>query len=670
MNGRNFTMKEAVKERGCACGARRGHEKQTHGHTHGHGEGTVKNTVVKIIISIFLAAAAFAVVRLARVETGWIQAMLYLPAFLAIGLQPLTEAFRNLFGGELFDENLLMIIASIGAFALGEYLEGMAVIILFQIGEVFQTIGVARSRKSIGSLMDLKPETAAREIAGQPGTYEQVAPEALLPGEILLVKPGEKVPVDGIVAEGVSTADTSALTGESLPAELTPGAAVVSGSIIVGKPVKIRVTKAYKDSTVAKILDLVENAAERKSKSENFITKFARIYTPAVVFCAVLLAVIPPLTMHAAWSDWIGRALSFLVISCPCALVISVPLSFYMGIGTASKKGILIKGSQYVDTLAKAQIAVFDKTGTLTKGRFEVTEIHPADGVSAEDLLRSVACAESYSNHPIALSVTDYFTRQTGNQPDRSAVRDFEELPGKGIRAQVNGKILLAGNPEIASDTESAEAMRAAAAKACSAMIFVTIDGRYAGFLSVSDTIKPETAGGLRLLKEKYKIRKIVMLTGDGEAAARRIGAEAGIDEIHANCLPEDKVNILGKIKKELSAGGSLLFAGDGINDAPVLAYADVGIAMGGIGSDAAIEAADVVIMEDDISAVAKAVGIARKTVATAKMNIIFSLAVKAAILALSAAGISNMWFAIFADVGVSILAIWNALLIGRRADR
>lgn len=663
-------MKEAVKEHGCACGA--GHEAQehhsAHGHSHEHGEGSVKNTIVKIILSFVLAGTALAVIRLSDISTGWIQALLYLPAFLTIGFTPLVEAIRNLCGGDVFDENLLMIIAAVGAFALGEYLEGMAVMILFQIGEVFQTIGVARSRKSIGSLMEIKPETANREIAGKPGTYEEVSPEAVKPGEILLVKPGEKVPVDGVVTEGRSAADTAALTGESLPAELNAGSAVISGSIIVGKPVKIRVTAAYKDSTVAKILDLVENASERKSKSENFITRFARIYTPAVVICAVLLALLPPLLTDAAWSEWIGRALSFLVISCPCALVISVPLSFYMGIGSASKEGILIKGSQYVDTLAKAQIAVFDKTGTLTKGRFEVTKLSPAAGFTAEELLRRVAYAESFSNHPIALSIVEYFTKQTGTSPDQSAVKEFEEIPGTGIRAVVNGELLLAGNLEIAPDAASKEQMCAIAAESASAVIFVTIGGRYAGALSVADRIKPETAEGIRRLKENHQVKRTVMLTGDGEAAAQRIGAEAGIDEIHANCLPEDKVEILEGLKKKLSAGGSLIFTGDGINDAPVLACADVGIAMGGIGSDAAIEAADAVIMKDDISKVARAVEISKKTVATAKANIVFSLAVKAAILVLSAFGISNMWIAVFADVGVSMIAILNALLIGRNA--
>ena len=659
-------MKETIQEGCCAC--RKQHEHSiAHDHSHEHGEHGVKNTIFKIIVSFLLAAAAFSAIQLSDIYTGWIQALLYLPAFILIGYMPFVEAIRNLFDGDLFDENLLMIIAAAGAFALGEYLEGMAVMILFQIGEVFQTIGVARSRKSIGNLMDIKPETANREVTGNPGTYEAVAPEALLLGEIVLVKPGEKVPIDGIVTEGVSTADTSALTGESLPVELEPGSAISSGSIIVGKPIKIQVTKAYKDSTVAKILELVENASERNSKSENFITKFAKIYTPAVVVCAVILALFPPLIMGEPWSDWISRALSFLVVSCPCALVISVPLSFYMGIGSASKKGILIKGSQYIDTLAKTQAAVFDKTGTLTKGKFEVTEVAPINPFSEEELLCGVAHAESYSNHPIARSIQEYFTQRTGETLDQSIVNDFEELPGKGIRACVAGKIFFVGNPEIAPNAESAKKMRKIASAHTSAVIFVTIDGEYAGYFSVSDTMKPETARGIRELKEKYNVRRIVMLTGDGEAVAHQIGSEAGIDEIHANCLPKDKVEILEAIKKQIPAGGALTFTGDGMNDAPVLASADVGIAMGGIGSDAAIEAADVVIMKDDISSVAKAIGIAKKTVATVKTNIIFSLVVKGVVLLLSALGISNMWIAVFADVGVSMIAIANALLIGKR---
>lgn len=657
-------MKEAVKQQGCACGT---NDMHGHEHHHSHASGSVKGTVVKIIISFALAAAALALVTIFKIETRWMIALFYLPAFLVIGLRPLIEAIQNIFQGNLFDENFLMIIASVGSFILGDYLEGMAVMLLFQTGEVFQSIGVAKSRKSISGLMDMKPESANRQICGRPGQYEAVEPDRVLPGDILLVKTGEKIPIDGVVTEGESSVDTSALTGESMPTELKPGSAAVSGCIVLGKPILMRVTKEYRDSTVARILYLVENASERKSKSENFITKFAKIYTPAVVLCAVILALFPPLVLSASWSVWINRALTFLVISCPCALVISVPLSFYMGIGAASKRGILIKGSQYVDTLAKAEIVAFDKTGTLTKGKFEVTQICASAHFTEEELLRTLAYAESFSNHPIAKSVVEYFTRQTGMQPDQSAVSDFEELPGAGIRAVVSGKTILAGNSSVAADPEQRAQLEEIAKSCDSAIIFACIDGIYGGYLTVSDTIKPEAAESIRKLKEEYHVRKTVMVTGDRESTARQIGALANVDAVYAKCLPEDKVERLNAVKKEVSAAGSLLFVGDGINDAPVLACADVGIAMGGIGSDAAIEAADVVIMQDTLSAAAEAVGIAKKTVSTAKANIVFSLAVKGAILLLSAFGISNMWVAVFADVGVSILAICNALLIGKR---
>lgn len=658
-------MEYIADKKECDCG--HSHE-PSRGHDHAHGEGNVRKTIIKIIVSVILAVAALIVVKIFEIDKSWLQALVYLPAFLTIGLGVVIEAVENLFRGNIFDENLLMIIASIGAFALSDYLEGMAVMILFQTGEVFQTIGVAKSRKSISGLMDIKPETANREISGRPGSYEEVKPEEILPGDILLVKPGEKIPLDGIVTEGEATADTSALTGESIPSELKPGSTAVSGCILLSKPVKIKVTKEYKDSTVAKILYLVENASERKSKSENFITKFARIYTPVVVISAILLAVLPPLITGAGWSTWMNRALSFLVISCPCALVISVPMSFYMGIGAASKKGILIKGSQYVDTLSRAEIVAFDKTGTLTKGKFEVTEVHAQDGFQESELLRLVATAESFSNHPIALSAVAYYTDKTGAQIDQSAVQNFEEISGTGIRAVVNGKMLLAGNENIAPDAYARECMDKVLRAAGSAIIFASIDGQYAGYIAASDTIKPETAIGIQTLKNTCGVRKTVMLTGDSENTARRIAAEAGVDEVHAKCLPENKVEILESIKKEMPGRGSLLFVGDGINDAPVLTAADVGIAMGGIGSDAAIEAADAVIMKDDISAVAKAVNIAKKTVSTARANIVFSLGIKAAILILSVFGISNLWIAVFADVGVSVIAIMNALLIGKKA--
>ena len=642
---------------GCSCADAHGHE---------HEEGELRSNIIKIAISVILAIAALTIIKLAPIETAWICALIFLPSFIVIGISPLIEAVHNISEGEIFDENLLMIIASVGAFVLGEYVEGLAVMILFQIGEILQSLGIARSRKSIGSLMDLKPDKALKEVTCADGTYEyeETDPEKICIGDILLVKPGEKIPLDGIVTDGESTVDTSALTGESLPMDINPGSEVVSGSIVQNKPIKIKVTKEYKDSTVARILYLVENASERKSKSENFITKFARIYTPAVVLCALVLAVVPPLISGGSagvWADWIHRALTFLVISCPCALVISVPLSFYVGIGTASKYGILIKGSQYVDTLAKAGTAVFDKTGTLTKGSFEVTDIHTEEGFTQEELLYMTACAENYSNHPIARSIAEHYFKLTGNKADESAASDFEELTGRGIKAIVQGKTLLAGNASI-SDAISGKMSSSGAA----VNIYVVIDGKYAGYFTVSDAIRPETKDGIAALKN-IGVQRTVMLTGDSENAANEIARQAEIDEVHAGCLPQDKVAHMEKIKKETADNGSLIFAGDGINDAPVLACADIGIAMGGIGSDAAIEAADIVIMKDDIRAISKAIHIAKKTVLTAKGNIAFSIAVKLAILALSAFGIGNMWIAVFADVGVCMLAIFNAMLISRR---
>ena len=573
----------------------------------------------------------------------------YLAAYAVIGWDVVWRAIRNILHGQVFDENFLMTLATVGAFATGEYPEGAAVMLFYQIGELFQSYAVGKSRKSIASLMDIRPETANLE---RDGDVVEVDPSEVPIGSIINVKPGERVPIDGVVVEGSSFADMSALTGESVPVEISEGDDVISGSVNGSGVLHVRTTKAYADSTVARILELVENASAKKAKAENFITKFARVYTPAVVIAAVLLAVIPPLVLRQSFNEWIYRALSFLVISCPCALVISVPMSFFGGIGAAGKKGVLIKGGCYIESLAKTSTVVFDKTGTLTRGVFGVTAIHP-DRVSGRDLLEIAAHVEAYSDHPIAISVK----RAYGSAIDRSRVTDVKEIAGKGLSAVIDGHDVAVGNDKLMEDI------------GCSwhpchkvgTTVHVALDGAYMGHIVISDEIKEGSAEAMKQLKS-LGVKETVMLTGDAEDVASEVAKTVGIDKEYAKLMPGDKVNIVEELLEKKSDGTSLAFVGDGINDAPVLSRADIGIAMGGIGSDAAIEAADVVLMDDDPRKIADAIRISRKTLSIVNQNIVFALAVKALVLILGALGYANMWEAVFADVGVSVIAILNAM--------
>ena len=575
--------------------------------------------------------------------------VIYLASYLIIGRNVLFKAARNIRNGQVFDENFLMCIATIGAICLQDYKEAVAVMLFYQIGELFEDYAVGKSRESIAAMMDLRPDHAnlVRE-----DTVEEVDPEEVEPGDIILIKPGERVPLDGIVIEGESRLDTAALTGESVPRGIGPEEEIYSGSVNLSGLLHVRVTKAFGESTVARILELVENASDKKSRSENFITRFAAVYTPAVVISAVLLAVIPPLLFHGSWSTWINRALIFLVVSCPCALVISIPLSFFGGIGGASRNGILVKGSNYLETLAGVRTMVFDKTGTLTNGTFTVTAVHP-DLISEAALLEYAACAEAFSSHPIAVSIKTAW----GEEIDLNRITSNEEYSGKGLCSVVDGKNILIGNMVLMEEN-------AINARECShhgTIIHVAVDGLYAGHIVISDTLKPDSAEAIRSLKAQG-IRRTVMLTGDKEAVAANIAGQIGIDEYYADLLPQNKVEILEKLLGENRAAEKLAFVGDGINDAPVLTRADVGIAMGAMGSDAAIEAADVVLMNDKPSDIVKAIAIARKTLTIVRQNIIFALGIKLLVLILAAFGQANMWMAVFADVGVAFLAILNAM--------
>jgi Cd2+/Zn2+-exporting ATPase len=575
-----------------------------------------------------------------------IELALFLVAYLLIGGDVVWKALKNISGGQVFDENFLMSVATVGAFAIGEYPEGAAVMLFYKIGEIFEHIAVGRSRKSITALMDIRPDYA-NLWAGE--KLKRVSPEEVEIGALIAVRPGEKVPLDGIVTDGRSALDTSALTGESLPRDVEPGDEVLSGSVNKNGLLTIRVAKAFGESTVSKILELVQSASSRKSKVENFITKFARYYTPAVVFMAAALAVIPPLVIPgAAFSEWLSRALVFLVVSCPCALVISIPLSFFGGIGGSSRNGILVKGSNYLEALNNVDTVVFDKTGTLTQGVFTVTDIVAADGFSQEELLRFAAQAESASTHPIAASIRKAYGKEL-NIPDK-----IEELAGFGVRAEIDGRTILAGNTKLLTGVGFA------ATDAPGTVVYVAADDSYAGHIVISDTVKPDGRQAIAALK-RAGVRKTVMLTGDNRATGERTAAELGIDKVFSELLPHQKVEKLEELERGKTSKGTLVFVGDGINDAPVLARADVGIAMGGVGSDAAIEAADVVLMTDEPSKVAVAIQIARKTKTIVWQNVIFALGVKAVILVLGAVGIANMWSAVFGDVGVAIIAILNA---------
>ena len=579
----------------------------------------------------------------------------YLAAYLIIGWDVLYKALRNIKNGQIFDENFLMCIATVGAFATGEYAEAVFVMLFFQTGELFEDYAVGKSRKSIAALLEIRPDTA--NLEGADGETEEVDPEDVEVGAVIVVKPGERVPLDGIVLSGSSSLDTAALTGESLPRDVVPGDSVISGCVNQSGVLRVKVTRPCSESTVSKILDLVENAGEKKSVSENFITRFARYYTPCVVISAAALAVLPPLFM-GNWGDWFHRALIFLVISCPCALVISVPLSFFGGIGGASRCGILVKGSNYLEALAKTDTVVFDKTGTLTQGRFTVTAIHPAEGFSQETLLETAALAESYSDHPISLSLKAAWD----GAADPHRVSDVEEIAGHGIQARVDGKTVCAGNMPLMARA----GITVPPCEIPGTMIHVTIDGRYAGHIVISDLPKEDAAAAIADLK-RSGVKRTIMLTGDTPATAKAVAEELGIDEFHAELLPAQKVEQVEQLLER--SGGKLAFVGDGINDAPVLSRSDIGIAMGALGSDAAIEAADIVLMDDRPSKIALAMRISRKTLRIVKQNIVFALGIKFAVLILGAFGMANMWMAVFADVGVAFLAILNAMRCLRTDD-
>lgn len=613
-----------------------------------------KKVLIRIIVSALLLAAIMITTKLVEINK-WIQLVLYFVPYLIIGYDILKKAVKGIFKGQIFDENFLMAVATVGAVALGEFSEGAAVMLFYQIGELFQSVAVGKSRKNITSLMDIRPDYANVELNGK---LEKIDPDDVEIGTEIVVNPGEKVPVDGIIISGDSTLNTSALTGESVPRSAKVGDEIISGCINLTGVLKIKTTKEFGDSTVSKILDLVENSSMKKSKSENFITKFARYYTPAVCGGALLLAILPPIIRlisgtGAMWGEWITRALTFLVISCPCALVISIPLSFFAGIGCASANGVLVKGSNYLEALSDTQYVVFDKTGTLTKGVFEVTRIYPANNFDNDTLIRLAAFAESASSHPISASLKKNY----GKEINIDEVSDIQEIAGHGVSALVDGKRVFAGNiklmkkENIAVECEHDEGT----------VVYVSCDGEYAGCIVISDVVKENSKKAISSLK-KSGIDKTVMLTGDSKQAAERVAKSLGLDEYHAELLPADKVEWVEKLLSQKSAKKKLAFVGDGINDAPVLSRADIGIAMGALGSDAAIEAADIVLMDDDPSKIALARKISVHTLKIVKENIVFALAIKAICLVLGALGIANMWVAIFADVGVMILAVLNAI--------
>ena len=607
-----------------------------------------KTNLIRILVSAVLVAAIWL-----SPLTGWLEGVLYLIPYFIIGYDILLKAVKGIFRGQVFDENFLMAVATVGAMALGDWREGCAVMVFYQVGELFQSYAVGKSRRSISDLMDIRPDYANIE---QDGALEKVDPDDVEVGTVIVVQPGERIPIDGVVTEGESAVNTSALTGESLPRQVKVGDEVLSGCVNLSGLLHIRTTKEFGDSTVAKILDLVENSSMKKAKAENFITKFARVYTPAVCGAALLLAVLPPLVrlvMGSApmWGDWVNRALTFLVISCPCALVISIPLSFFGGIGGASAKGILVKGSNYLEALAKTDCVVFDKTGTLTKGVFQVLEAQP-EGMDEQTLLGWAARAECYSNHPISQSLKAAW----GGAVDAEQVTDVEELGGYGLTAKVEGHAVAVGNRRLMEKLGLAPVQPQQAGT----VVFVAVDGAYAGWILLGDVVKEHAQAAIRGLKAEG-VAKTVMLTGDAEAAARQVADSLGVDEMHSQLLPADKVQWVERLLAERKDGRLLAFVGDGINDAPVLARADIGIAMGALGSDAAIEAADVVLMDDDPAKIALAMRISRRTLRIVYENIVFALAVKAVCLVLGAIGIANMWLAIGADVGVMVLAVLNA---------
>ncbi len=628
---------EEDDESGCACCS---------GNSHGEGEHFIRNKLLQFGIAAVLFAAAIVL----DLPDGPKIALFFISYFIS-GREVLLKAVKNIFKGDIFDENFLMCIATIGAFIIGEFPEGVAVMLFYQVGEMLQGIAVNRSRKSIADLMDIRPDYANLKIGSNIRT---VSPEEVNVGDLIVVKPGEKIPLDGKIVEGSSMVDTSALTGESLPREVIIDDGVLGGFINKNGLLTVEVIREFEESTVSKILDLVQNASSRKAPTENFITKFARKYTPAVTIAALLLAVVPPIIIPGAtFSEWLYRALIFLVISCPCALVVSIPLGFFGGIGGASKYGILIKGSNYLEALNYVDTVVFDKTGTLTKGVFKVTRINPGGELSKEELLKYAAFAESYSNHPIALSILKAY----GSNVDKSEIEDYEELSGLGIRINSKGKTILAGNSKLMNQYNIPYELT----DDLGTVVYVAVDGEYVGNIIISDEIKEDSESTLKTLKN-MGVRKLVMLTGDSKTVGEKIGTRLGMDEVHAELLPDQKVYHLELLDKQKAPKGKLVFVGDGINDAPVLARADIGVAMGGLGSDAAIEAADVVLMTDEPGKLVSAIKIAKKTHVIVWQNIIFAIGVKIVVLLLGAGGLATMWEAVFADVGVTLIAVFNAM--------
>lgn len=610
----------------------------------------MKKRATKIIIALIL----FLIAIIIKFPNEWLNKGIFIISYLIVGIEVLKEAIENIFKGEVFDENFLMSIATIGAFAIREFPEAVAVMLFYQIGELFQSYAVDKSRKSITSLMDIRPDYANLKRENE---ISKVNPEEVKIGETIVVKPGEKIPLDGKIINGESLIDTSALTGESVPRKAKIGDEVLSGCINQNGLLEIKVTKEFGESTVSKILDLVENASSKKSKSENFITKFARYYTPAVVIIAIILAIVPPFIFHnATFTEWLYRALTFLVVSCPCALVISIPLGFFGGIGGASKMGILVKGSNYLEALSQTEIVVFDKTGTLTQGIFEVQKIE-TEGISKEEMLRLVTHAENYSNHPISQSLKKAY----GKEIDKNIISKTEEISGKGIIAKVENNDIIIGNNKLMDEKN----IQYKKCNEIGTILYVAINNKFEGYIVIADKVKEDAQKAIKILKQNH-IKKTVMLTGDKKEIGEKIAEKLNIDEVYTELLPDGKVEKVEELLKQKSEKGKLAFVGDGINDAPVLALSDIGIAMGGLGSDSAIEAADVVIMTDEPSKLINAIKISKKTMRIVKENIIFAIAVKVAVLILSAFGLSTMWEAVFADVGVSVIAIINSLRVLR----